>query len=109
MHSSNQDPFSKAFVMSRGILGDLQGERVVASPIYKQHFSLATGRCLEDKDQKLLVFPSKIENGKVWISPTPQKTYITNNGHFSGKDEAGFGGQWPGWYALSGRPAGYGT
>lgn len=77
---SNQDPFSHAFVMSRGILGDLQGERVVASPIYKQHFSLATGRCLEDKDQKLLVFPSKIENGTVWISPTPQKTYITNNG-----------------------------
>ncbi|MFV5490103.1 nitrite reductase small subunit NirD [Acinetobacter sp. ASP199] len=77
---SNQDPFSKAFVMSRGILGDLQGERVVASPIYKQHFSLATGRCLEDKDQKLLVFPSKIESGKVWISPVPQKTYITNNG-----------------------------
>lgn len=77
---SNQDPFSKAFVMSRGIIGDLQGERVVASPIYKQHFSLATGRCLEDKDQKLLVFPSKIENGKVSISPVPQKTYITNNG-----------------------------
>lgn len=76
---SNQDPFSKAFVMSRGIIGDLQGERVVASPIYKQHFSLATGRCLEDKDQKLLVFPSKIENGRVFISPTAQKTYITNN------------------------------
>ena len=77
---SNQDPFSQAYVMSRGIVGDLQGERVVASPIYKQHFSLATGRCLEDKDQKLLVFPSKIENGRVWVSPTPQKTYITNNG-----------------------------
>lgn len=77
---SNQDPFSQAFVMSRGIIGDLQGERVVASPIYKQHFSLATGRCLEDKDQKLLVFPSKIENGRVYISPMPQKTYITNNG-----------------------------
>ncbi|OTG64138.1 nitrite reductase (NAD(P)H) small subunit [Acinetobacter sp. ANC 3903] len=77
---SNQDPFSQAFVMSRGIVGDLQGERVVASPIYKQHFSLATGRCLEDKDQKLLVFPSKIEQGKVWVHPTPQKTYITNNG-----------------------------
>ena len=77
---SNQDPFSQAYVMSRGIVGDLQGERVVASPIYKQHFSLATGRCLEDKDQKLLVFPSKIENGRVWVSPTPQKTYSTNNG-----------------------------
>ncbi|OTH00718.1 MULTISPECIES: nitrite reductase small subunit NirD [Acinetobacter] len=77
---SNQDPFSQAFVMSRGILGDLQGERVVASPIYKQHFSLATGRCLEDKNQKLLVFPSKIEEGRVFVSPTAQKTYITNNG-----------------------------
>ncbi|MDM1247154.1 nitrite reductase small subunit NirD [Acinetobacter sp. R933-2] len=77
---SNQDPFSKAFVMARGIIGDVQGERVIASPIYKQHFSLATGRCLEDKEQKLLVFPSKIENGRVMISPTPQKTYITNNG-----------------------------
>ena len=76
---SNQDPFSQAFVMSRGILGDLQGERVVASPIYKQHFSLATGRCLEDKEQKLLVFPSKIENGCVFVCPTAQKTYITNN------------------------------
>lgn len=82
---SNQDPFSKAFVMARGIIGDLQGERVVASPIYKQHFSLATGRCLEDKDQKLLVFPSKIENGRVLISPTAQKTYITNNGVSSEK------------------------
>ena len=77
---SNQDPFSKAFVMSRGIVGDLQGERVVASPIYKQHFSLATGRCLEYKEQKLLVFPSKIENGRVYVSPSPQKTYITNTG-----------------------------
>ncbi|ENU30181.1 nitrite reductase small subunit NirD [Acinetobacter sp. NIPH 1852] len=77
---SNKDPFSQANVMCRGIIGDLQGERVIASPIYKQHFSLATGRCLEDKDQKLLVFPTKIEEGRVWVSPVPQKTYITNNG-----------------------------
>jgi NAD(P)H-dependent nitrite reductase large subunit/NAD(P)H-dependent nitrite reductase small subunit len=77
---SNQDPFSLANVMARGILGDLQGERVVASPIYKQHFSLVTGRCLEEQDQKLLVFPTRIENGKVLVSPTPQKTYISSNG-----------------------------
>ncbi len=77
---SNKDPFSLANVMSRGIIGDLQGERVVASPIYKQHFSLATGRCLEDKDQKLAVYPSKIVDGRVWINAVPQKTYITNTG-----------------------------
>ncbi|WP_407506164.1 nitrite reductase small subunit NirD [Acinetobacter baumannii] len=77
---SNKDPFSQANVMSRGIIGDLQGERVVASPIYKQHFSLATGRCLEDKDQKLAVYPSKIVDGRVWVNAVPQKTYITNTG-----------------------------
>ena len=77
---SNKDPFSQANVMCRGIIGDLQGERVIASPIYKQHFSLSTGRCLEDKDQKLSVFPTKIENGRVWVGTVPQKTYITNNG-----------------------------
>ena len=76
---SNTDPVTKANVICRGIIGDLQGERVVASPIYKQHFSLATGRCLEDKNQRLTVYPSKIVDGRVWVSPTPQKTYITNN------------------------------
>src|SRR5919199_6862674 len=40
---SNRDPFSGANVLSRGIVGDLKGELVVASPVYKQHFSLLTG------------------------------------------------------------------
>ena len=77
---SNKDPFSQANVMCRGIIGDLQGERVIASPIYKQHFSLSTGRCLEDKDQKLLVYPTKIVDGRVQVGTVAQKTYITNNG-----------------------------
>ena len=33
---------ARANVLSRGLVGDLQGERVVASPIYKHHFSLRT-------------------------------------------------------------------
>jgi hypothetical protein len=74
------DGLAQAFLIGEEFIGDLQGERVIASPIYKQHFSLATGRCLEDKDQKLLVFPTKIENGRVWVGAVPQKTYITNNG-----------------------------
>src|SRR4051812_2182075 len=32
----NGDPFSGANVLSRGLVGDLKGELVVASPIYKQ-------------------------------------------------------------------------
>ncbi|MEZ5527474.1 MAG: nitrite reductase small subunit NirD [Gammaproteobacteria bacterium] len=44
----NWDPLGKANVLYRGIVGDLNGELVVASPLYKQHFSLHTGRCVEE-------------------------------------------------------------
>ena len=43
----NFDPFSKAFVISRGIVGDKNGVPKIASPIFKQSFSLLTGECLE--------------------------------------------------------------
>lgn len=45
---NNFDPFSNVNAISRGICGDLKGQPVVASPIYKQHFNLITGQCLED-------------------------------------------------------------
>ena len=63
----NHDPFSRANVLSRGIVGDLKGEMVVASPVYKQHFSLATGQCLEDPGVRLVVFPVRIEGGTVLV------------------------------------------
>jgi nitrite reductase (NADH) small subunit len=65
----NHDPFSHANVLSRGIVGDLKGELVVASPVYKQHFSLATGQCLEDPELRVAVFPVRLDNGEVWVSP----------------------------------------
>jgi nitrite reductase (NADH) small subunit len=43
----NQDPFTGAFVMSRGIVGSLNGIPTVASPLHKQVFSLVTGECLD--------------------------------------------------------------
>jgi NAD(P)H-dependent nitrite reductase small subunit len=63
----NHDPFSKANVLSRGIVGDLKGELVVASPVYKQHFSLATGQCLEDPDVRVPVYAVRIENETIWV------------------------------------------
>jgi nitrite reductase (NADH) small subunit len=63
----NHDPFSHANVLSRGIVGDLKGEVVVASPVYKQHFNLATGQCLEDVDVRVAVFPARIEGGMVQV------------------------------------------
>ncbi len=43
----NVDPKSGASVLSRGLVGNLGEHVVVASPLYKNHFDLATGACLE--------------------------------------------------------------
>ena len=63
----NHDPFSDANVLSRGICGDLKGQPVVASPIYKQHFNLNTGQCLEDESVTIAVYPVRIVNGNIQI------------------------------------------
>jgi NAD(P)H-dependent nitrite reductase small subunit len=65
----NHDPFSRANVLSRGIVGDLKGEIVVASPVYKQHFSLASGQCLEDPGVRVPVFSVRVQDGVVWVKP----------------------------------------
>ena len=43
----NVDPCSGVGVLSRGIVGDVDGSVTVASPLYKQRFELVTGRCLD--------------------------------------------------------------
>src|SRR5215217_3787521 len=43
----NYDPNSEASVLSRGLVGNLGERIVVASPIYKHHFDLQNGECLE--------------------------------------------------------------
>ncbi len=64
----NHDPFSKANVLSRGVIGDLKGQPVVASPIYKQHFNLETGQCLEDDAVKLKTYATRIVDGYVQVA-----------------------------------------
>ncbi|GAB1256792.1 nitrite reductase small subunit NirD [Aurantivibrio plasticivorans] len=63
----NFDPFGEANVLSRGLIGSIGGELVVASPLYKQHFSLTTGTCLEDETVSIDTFPVRIESGKVQL------------------------------------------
>lgn len=70
----NYDANSSANVLSRGIVGDVQGELVVASPIYKHHFSLKTGRCLENEAASVHAYPVRIEEDRVQVSvPAPAK------------------------------------
>jgi nitrite reductase (NADH) small subunit len=63
----NYDPNSGANVLSRGIVGDLGGQLVVASPVYKQHFNLATGVCLEDPTASVRAYPARVVDGRVWV------------------------------------------
>lgn len=64
---SNYDPFSHAFVIARGIIGDRGGVPKVASPIYKQNFDLSSGRCLDDAKVALPVYPVRTRAGRVEI------------------------------------------
>lgn len=64
---SNWDPFSKANVMSRGLLGDIDEKLVVSSPIYKQHFELDTGKCIEE-EVEVPCWQAQLVNGEVQLS-----------------------------------------
>ncbi|MCQ6259392.1 nitrite reductase small subunit NirD [Pseudomonas sp. Q11] len=60
----NRDPKSGANVIGRGLLGSIKGDLVIASPMYKQHFRLDDGQCLEYPEQRLRVWPVRL-NGDV--------------------------------------------
>jgi nitrite reductase (NADH) small subunit len=64
---ANRDPQSGANVIGRGIIGQLKDELVVASPLYKQHFNLLTGQCLEDPGQALQTWPVRLRGETVEI------------------------------------------
>jgi nitrite reductase (NADH) small subunit len=55
----NRDPFTGAYVLSRGLLGSAKGGPFVASPLLKQRFDLVTGRCLDDDTVSVPVYPAR--------------------------------------------------
>jgi nitrite reductase (NADH) small subunit len=69
----NFDPFSKAFVLSRGIVGDRGGVPKIASPIYKQSFDLRTGRCLDEDSVSVPAYPARVRAGRVEVLVGPAK------------------------------------
>lgn len=52
----NRDPFTGAYVLSRGLIGSDRGRPFVASPLLKQRFDLATGACLDDDEVTVEAF-----------------------------------------------------
>ncbi len=63
----NYDPFSHAFVIARGIVGDRGGIPKIASPIFKQSFDLRTGQCLDDPDTRIPSYPVRVRDGRVAV------------------------------------------
>ncbi|MGR5062690.1 nitrite reductase small subunit NirD [Photobacterium sp. DNB22_13_2] len=64
----NYDPVGKANVLSRGILGSKGDDIVVASPLYKQHFNLLTGQCVELPEVNLKTFSVRCQGEDVQLS-----------------------------------------
>ena len=62
----NVDPISGASVLSRGLIGDVDGTPTVASPLYKQRFDLRTGACL-DADASVTVHDVREVQGIVEV------------------------------------------
>ncbi|MGO9080273.1 MAG: nitrite reductase small subunit NirD [Streptosporangiaceae bacterium] len=63
----NQDPFTGAFVLSRGIAGSRGEIPTVASPLHKQVFDLRTGACLDDETVAVPVYDVRIRDGLVEV------------------------------------------
>jgi len=65
---NNYCPFSESNTISRGLVGSIDGKIVVASPLYKQHFDLSTGICLEDKSVKVNIYPVRLEGSTIQLA-----------------------------------------
>ena len=70
----NFDPFSHAFVIARGIVGDRQGVPKIASPIFKQSFDLRTGQCLDDPSVRLTSYPVRVAGGRILVATPGGRT-----------------------------------
>ena len=63
----NFNPFSRAFVLSRGIVGDKGGVPKIASPIFKHNFDLRTGQCLDDASVRIPIYAVRVREGRVEV------------------------------------------
>lgn len=64
---SNYDPIGKANILSRGLIGSIEEQPYVASPLYKQHFNLRTGECLEQPHHQIEIYPVREQNGQIQV------------------------------------------
>jgi nitrite reductase (NADH) large subunit len=69
--SQNMCPHKKAFVLSRGMIGDAAGEPKVACPLHKKTFSLSGGQSLDGGEYHIRTFRAKVEADNVYVELPP--------------------------------------
>ncbi|CAM3350936.1 nitrite reductase small subunit NirD [Nocardioides dubius] len=65
----NYDPFARASVLARGIVGTRGDVPFVASPMHKHAFDLRNGHCLDDQQVRVPVYSVRIVEGIVEVGP----------------------------------------
>ena len=65
--ADHRDPRTGACVMARGILGSRGPAVTVASPLHKEVYDLASGRCLTGDGPALPVHPAEVRDGRVLV------------------------------------------
>ncbi|WP_395690865.1 nitrite reductase small subunit NirD [Nocardioides sp.] len=63
----NHDPFAKASVIAKGIVGVRDGVPFVASPAHRHAFDLRTGRCLDDDHVSVPAYDVRVVEGVVLV------------------------------------------
>lgn len=71
----NHDPFSRASVLARGIVGTRGDVPFVASPMHKHAFDLRTGHCLDDAEVRVPVYEVRVEKGVVLVGRRKQVSH----------------------------------
>jgi nitrite reductase (NADH) small subunit len=66
----NLCPHKMQMVLSRGMIGSAEGDPKIACPFHKRTFSLLNGQCLNGDEDKISVFPVKVEDGFIYIGFT---------------------------------------
>ncbi|WP_226068891.1 nitrite reductase large subunit NirB [Dickeya zeae] len=74
----NLEPGSGANVLSRGIVGDVAGEPVVISPLYKKRLRLCDGVSPDDSQLRVRVWPVRVVQDRIWVADEPMKVVATD-------------------------------
>jgi NAD(P)H-dependent nitrite reductase small subunit len=75
---SNADPATGACVMSRGIVGSKAGRPTIASPLHKDVFDLATGRCHTSPSLRLPVWRVREHDGDVQVARSAELLAVSH-------------------------------